>query len=250
MVSLLQIVRFLNKELNIRKISDSSKNGLQVKGKKEIKKVGFAVDGCLTTFEKAKRKRVDLLIVHHGIKWKPPKYKEVNENRENFLKKNRIALYGAHLPLDLNNKYGNNIQLCNILDLIKIKKFGKYHGFKIGYKGEFKKLMTINGIANILNRGLKTKCLICSFGKDLIKSIGIVSGGGAVAIEDAVKEGLDCFLVGDIRLSDYNRAKDFKLNMIVAGHYATETVGVKALMGLIKEKFDVETVFIDNIILL
>jgi len=246
MPSLLQIVRFLNKELNIRKIPDKSKNGLQVKGKKQVKKVGFAVDACLSTFEKAKKVGCDLLIVHHGIKWKKNKYKELTEKREKFLKKNKIALYGAHLPLDLHNKYGNNIQLCKLLELTKIKRFGRYHGFKIGYKGQFTKSTNINKITNILNKKLKTKCTVLSFGKKSIKSIGTISGSGSEAIEDVVKEKIDCFIVGEIPLNAYHRAKDYKINMIVAGHYATETLGVKALMPLIKEKFNIPTVFIDN----
>ena len=74
----------------------------------------------------------------------------------------------------------------------------------------------------------------------------MVSGAGASAIEEAVKLKLDCFLVGEISQSDYVRARDYKINLIVAGHYATETVGVKALMPLLKEKFNISTIFVDN----
>ena len=158
MVSLDKISKFLDKELRIKKIKDSSKNGLQIKAKKDIKKVGFAVDCCLSTFEKAKKAGVDLLIVHHGIKWRPQKYKELTEARTLFLKKNKIALYGAHLPLDAHKDYGNNIGLCRILQLKEIKKFGKYHGASIGFKGKFRKNKSLKEIANILNKNLKTRC--------------------------------------------------------------------------------------------
>ena len=240
------IVRFLNKELNINKIKDSSRNGLQIRIKNDIKKIGFAVDGCLSTFEKAKKAKVDLLIVHHGIKWKPQKYQLINKKREDFLKKNKISLYAAHLPLDVNYKYGNNVGLCNIFGLINIKRFGRYHGFKVGYKGSFKKVMNITQISNMLNKKLKTKCRIFPFGNKQIKTVGIVSGSGADVIEDIIKERLDCFLVGEIKLSDYHRARDSNLNVVVAGHYATETVGIKSLQSLLKQKFKVETTFIEN----
>jgi len=246
MAKLSQIKNFLDKELKINKIKDSSKNGLQVKCKNEVNKIGFAVDGCLSTFELAKKAKVDLLIVHHGIKWKNQKYPKLAKKREEFLKKNNISLYGAHLPLDAHYKYGNNIGLCKILDLVKTKKFGVYHGSKVGYKGIFNKPVTINYISNILNKELKTKSKIYPFGKQKIKSIAIVSGGGASSTEEVVKENIDCFLVGEIDLGTYNRAKDYKLNVITAGHYATETFGVKALMKPIKEKFNVQTIFIDN----
>lgn len=246
MVEINSIVRFLNKELKIKKIKDSSRNGLQVKGKNEVRKVGLAVDACLTTLKKVKKAKVDLLIVHHGIKWKPQKRKEVNDKREKFAKKNKISLYGVHLPLDSHYKYGNNIGLCNILELIKTKKFGKYPEVKVGYSGEFKKPVGINRIKDILDSELKTKCMVYAFGKKNIKTIGIVSGGGLFGIEDALKEKLDCFLTGDMNLGAYHWAKDAGLNLVIAGHYATETVGVKLLMKLIKEKFDVNTIFIEN----
>ena len=246
MAKLSSIKRFLDEELKIKKIKDSSKNGLQVKCGLEVNKIGFAVDGCLSTFEKAKKLKVDLLIVHHGVKWKNQKYPKLAKKREEFLFKNNISLYGAHLPLDAHNKYGNNIELCRILDLVNVKKFGAYHGSKIGYKGFFKKPLSLNYISSLLNKQLETKCSVYSFGKKKIKSIAVVSGGASSSTEEVVKEKLDCFLVGEIDQGTYCRIRDYKLSVITAGHYATETLGVKALMPLLKEKFNISTVFIDN----
>lgn len=246
MAQLNDIVKFLNKELRIKSIKDSSRNGLQVKCRNEVNTIGFAVDSSLSTFEKALRENVDLLIVHHGIKWKPQKYFEVTEKRINFLKKNKISLYACHLPLDAHSKYGNNIMLCRVLDLTKIKKFGKYHGESVGFSGELNRELDIYEAAEILNIRLNTNCKIFDFGKRRVKSIGIVSGGGADAIEDAVKEKKDCFLTGEIGLGEYNRAKDFGLSMIVAGHYATETLGVKALMPVLSKRFKINAVFIED----
>jgi dinuclear metal center YbgI/SA1388 family protein len=246
MVSLSKIRTYLDKELNIKKIKDSSKNGLQVKCNQEVKRIGFAVDGCLSTFIKAKKLKIDLLIVHHGIRWKPQKYKEITKKREEFLKKNNISLYGAHLPLDAHENYGNNIELCRLLNLKKTKKFGRYNGFKIGYNGIFNKPVSIGYISDKISDSLKIRCNVYSFGRKKIRSIAIVSGGGASSIEEAIKKNLDCFLVGEIDQGAYCRIRDYKLNVITAGHYATETLGVKALMQPLKEKFNVQTIFIDN----
>ncbi len=247
MAKLISITRFLNKELKIRSFQDSSKNGLQVKAKKEISKIGFAVDACLSTFEKAKKEKAGLLIVHHGLFWKGLKDKTgIKKKRINFLKKNKISLYACHLPLDTHPRYGNNIQLAEILDLRNIKKFGKYHGKTIGFQGEFKKSVTISKIADILNKKIKTKSRIYQFKKNKIKTIGIVSGGGSEDLEEAFNKKLDCFLTGEMPHFSYNLAKDLKQNIILSGHYETETVGVKALMPLLKQKFDVKTIFIEN----
>jgi putative NIF3 family GTP cyclohydrolase 1 type 2 len=94
---------------------------------------------------------------------------------------------------------------------------------------------------------LKATCRVLGFGKKSIRSIGIVSGGGGSILTDVVKEQLDCFLVGEIDLAAYNAAREYGMNLIVAGHYATETVGVRALMPLVSETFPVDTVFVEDV---
>jgi len=242
------IAGFLNKTLRVGKIKDASKNGLQVRSRKrgEIGTVGFAVDACIATFEKARKLGVELLVVHHGIKWIPQKDRVLETLREACLKKNNMALYVAHLPLDLHEKYGNNMQLARLLGLSRLNKFGRYHGIKIGYAGTFGSAVKLVDVAAQVGRQLRSTCLVLPFGKERIRSIGIVSGGGGCILPDAVREKLDCFLVGEADLAVFNAARDQRMNVIAAGHYATETVGVKALASLIKEAFGVKTVFIED----
>ncbi len=242
------ITVFLNKTLRVGKIKDASKNGLQVRSRKsgEIGTVGFAVDACITTFERARELGVELLVVHHGIKWVPQKDRGLVMLRETCLKKNKMALYAAHLPLDLHEEYGNNMQLARILGLGRLNKFGRYHGIKIGYAGTFVSVVKLTDVAAQVGKQLRSTCFVLPFGKERIRSIGIVSGGGGSMLPDAVREKLDCFLVGEVDLAVYNAAKDQRINVIAAGHYATETVGVKALAPLIKEVFGVKTVFIED----
>jgi dinuclear metal center YbgI/SA1388 family protein len=163
-----------------------------------------------------------------------------------FLKNNNVALYAVHLPLDLHEEYGNNMQLARFLDLGRLRRFGRYHGIKIGYAGTFRTATSPAALAALVRSQLRSACRVFPFGKDRIRSLAIISGGGGGMLNDAVKEKLDCFLVGEIDLAVYNAAKDHGINLIVAGHYATETVGVKALMPLIGETFGVETVFIED----
>lgn len=242
------VVEFLNDELRVKKIKDASLNGLQVRSRNTsgISKVGFAVDACISTFEKAKQLDVDLLVVHHGIKWRPQKDRDLETRRTAYLKKMDLALYAVHLPLDLHDVYGNNIQLSRMLELQRVRKFGRYHGIKIGYAGDFGKSVSINAIAATINKHLKTASRVFPFGKERIRSLGIISGGGGSILKEAVQERLDCFLVGEIDLAVYNAAKEYRMNLIEAGHYATETTGVKALMPLVRDVFGIETVFIDD----
>ena len=238
----------MNKTLRVGKIKDASVNGLQVRSRKsgEIRRVGFAVDACISTFVKAKKLGVELLVVHHGIKWRPQKDRDLETGRAAHLKKSNMALYAAHLPLDLHEEYGNNMQLFRMLGAQGPRRFGRYHGIKIGYAGVFNKATTLDTLASVLNETLDTSCRVFRFGNKRIRSIGIISGGGGSMLKDARDDRLDCFLVGEIDLAVYNAAKEYGMNLIVAGHYATETVGVKALMPVVRDTFGVETVFVSD----
>lgn len=242
------IAGLLNETLRVRKIRDASVNGLQVRQRTsgEIARVGFAVDACSSTFEKASRQNVGMLVVHHGIKWRPQNDRELAERRMALLKKFNIALYAAHLPLDLHEEFGNNIRLCRMLGVLDPRRFGRYHGIKIGYAGTFEGQKSLSGLARTLRRGLGSACRVFRFGKDRVRSIGVVSGGGGSMLRDAREAKLDCFLVGEIDLAVYNVAREYGMNLIVAGHYATETVGVRALMRPVGDAFGVKTVFIDD----
>lgn len=242
MVKLNSIVRFLNKELKVRKIKDPwSKNGLQVKSSTEVKKVGLSVDACMDVFEKAKKSNCDLLIVHHGLL--KPKQKDTAgliKSGMRFLKKNKISLYVSHLPLDKHKKYGNN---SNILRMIGLEPKASFS--EVGYL-TYSKNRNIDSIAKELGRKLKARCKIWRFGKSKIRKIAVNSGYGGSEVDIAIKIGADLLIVGELSHGSYLRAKDGKLNVILAGHYKTETIGVKNLGKLLNEKFGLKTVFIDN----
>lgn len=242
MVKLNTLVKFLNKELKIKSIKDESINGLQVRASENISKVGLATDACMDIFEKAKKLGCELIIVHHGIFWK--KYKEYTDlikRKVRFLKKNKVSVYAAHLPLDKHFKYGNNSNLFRMLNVEPKELFGG-----VGYLGYFENPRSVDSVTKEFEKKLKTRCKVWKFGKTRIKKIAIVSGYGASEIPEAIKKKVDLFIVGEASHGSYLRAKDGKLSMIIAGHYKTETVGVKALGPLLEKKFKLKTVFIDN----
>ncbi len=242
-----EIARFLDRTLRVAAIRDASQNGLQVRSRRaSARRAGFAVDGCLSTFAKAERLGIDLLVVHHGIKWRPQKDRDLARRREAALRKAGIALYAAHLPLDRHETYGNNAVLCRMLGLGDLKRFGRYHGIAIGYCGAMERAVRLEDLNDLLDRRLHTACRVHRFGTGRVRTVGVVSGGGGGLLHEAVRAGLDCFLVGEIDLAAYNAAREYGMNVIVAGHYATETVGVRALMPLVRETFGVETVFVDD----
>lgn len=229
---------------------DASQNGLQVAcSKKPIKKVAFAVDACLDNFQKAAQLNADVLFVHHGLFWG----KSLTITGQHYVRikeliQNDIALYAVHLPLDADVNYGNNAGLARNLELKNIQAFRNYAGIQIGVKGEipedYKDGITIEELISKLFPGGEKAQTILPFGKELIKTVGIVSGEGSRSLSDAIAENLDCFITGEIKHKNYHEALEHKINLIAGGHYQTETVGVKLISEKLYEDTKIETVFI------
>lgn len=239
------ITRFLNNELDIKRVKDSSKNGLQVKGKTNVNKIGFCVDACLESFKKAKKQGCDLVIVHHGLLWKgKEKYPDLKKKRIAYLKKNNLSLYAAHLPLDKHPVYGNNMQLARLFGLKEIKPFAKHNSQFIGYYGKLNK--NANSFVKEVNKKLQTKSVAHMFGAKKTKVVGVVSGAAPEHVVDCHNLGIDTYLTGETSHLAYNVNKELKMNVIYAGHYKTEGIGLKAIMKLLNQKFKIQCVFIDN----
>ncbi|MBU0460516.1 MAG: Nif3-like dinuclear metal center hexameric protein [Nanoarchaeota archaeon] len=243
MITAKEINNFLNEELNINDIEDTSSNGLQIENNGEIKKIGFAVDACLETFQKAVQLGCQMLIVHHGMIWEGLKYIKGDTYRKiKYLIENNLAVYASHLPLDRHEKYGNNAELARILELKTIKPFGYHNNRTIGFMGETE--TTLTKIKETLEKNnMKTTTL--NFGPEQIKKVALVSGGGSKELYQAIAVGADLYITGESLHFTYHTAKENKINVIFGGHYQTEVWGVQALIPLLKEKFNVETEFID-----
>lgn len=243
MITAKQIAEFLNDELKTTEVEDSSNNGLQVENTGEITKIGFAVDACMETFEKAVAAGCQMLIVHHGMIWEGIKYIKRNTyNRIKYLIKNNLAIYASHLPLDMHNEYGNNIKLALLLNLQNLQAFGYLNGKAISFIGDTN--ATLETIKDILQKeGMKVT--VFANGPKQIKRMALLSGQGKAEVYQAVSAGADTYITGELAYSYHHVSKENKINIVCGGHYATEKYGVKALMPLLKEKFNVEVEFID-----
>jgi dinuclear metal center YbgI/SA1388 family protein len=249
MAELKDITSFLNDYLKIREIKDISRNGLQVKGKKEIAKIAFAENASLDVFQIAKKEKADLIVVHHGILWKREKNPvsgRVTQKRIKFLTDNNLALYAAHLPLDKHKLSGNCAQLLKLIGAELKGSFGEYHGEMISWYGTFKKPMPARTLVKKIEAGLKTKTVSYLYGPEKIKSVAVCSGaGGHSILLEAMDKKFDLYFTGE-SFDCKTLVKDANFNVIFAGHYTTETLGVWALMELLEKRFKIETVFIDD----
>ena len=247
MSSLDKTVEFLDTYLEINAVKDSSWNGLQFEGSPEVKKIGYAVDAGVETFLKAASLKCDMIVVHHGQFWsnQNPSYKNWSKKRLDILYSNNISLYACHLPLDRHRVVGNNAQIIKLLGGSITKEFLFQEGKNIGWIGKLKSQQTLNNIVRTLKTKLNSEPKVLSFGKKKVKTVAVCSGGGGYGgFYDALNEGVDLYITGDA-IEIFYTAKDSEMNVIFAGHHATETIGLEALKKVVDKKFGTDSVFID-----
>jgi dinuclear metal center YbgI/SA1388 family protein len=247
-VALTDLVNYLDDYLDLASVPDypDAWNGLQVENGGTVRKIAVCTDACQATFEAAAGLGADLLLAHHGLFWgkgitplTDRRYRRVRQ-----LITTDIALYAAHLPLDAHPEVGNNIELARGIGLNVEGRFGEYEGHAIGFWGE---LHVARGeLSARLEKLLGSEPFLIAAGPEQVRRVGIVTGGGASMISQARDAGLDTFVTGEGPHHSYFDAQEWELNVFFAGHYATETLGVKALARHLAEKFGLDWEFIDH----
>lgn len=253
-----EICKFLDQLLTPERYNDSAINGVQVESmnlntekpnsNSNTVTVAFSVDAGLSCIESATKAKADLLIVHHGLFWgeSQPVTGSYAQKLLNLLSHN-CTLYASHLPLDGHLDVGNGAELLRAIGAKDITPFVFYKGAYVGAQGRLEKPLPIESITEKAKtfEGC-TNITTLPFGARTISTIGCVTGSGTFGMTEAQKLGLDLFLSGEPKHEAYHLAKERGISAIFAGHYATETFGLRALQRLIEEKFFVRTVFIEE----
>ncbi|WP_251342561.1 Nif3-like dinuclear metal center hexameric protein [Haloplanus halophilus] len=226
---------------------DASANGLQVGRREgEIERVALAVDAAEATIEAAVERDADALLVHHGLAWGGfDRLTGLHYDRIEPLVRNDVALYVSHLPLDGHQELGNAAGVADVLGLDDRAPFGSHGPEVVGTRGRAADPYAVDDLAALLDRELDTETRVLGFGPEEITDVGIVTGSGADWIEEAAAAGLDALVTGEGKQQAYHEARDRGLNVFLAGHYATETFGVRRLGDLIEE-WGVETTYVEH----
>jgi dinuclear metal center YbgI/SA1388 family protein len=246
MASLPEIIRYTDKYLRLREIGDwpNALNGLQIENSGRVTKIGAAVDASTRVLSEAAKKDVDLLVLHHGLFWKGLKPITGALRRQlRFAFENDIALYSAHLPLDIHPKIGNNAQLVAALGLKPTKPFLEEKGQPIGLKARSSLLREelVRKLRNVVGGPVKA----FNFGPKKTKLIGIITGGAGSEIYRVAQEKIDTFVTGEAPHWAAVAAEELGMNLLLGGHYATEVFGVQALAAHLSTKFSLPWEFID-----
>lgn len=247
MSDLSEIVSYLDTELRLDEIPDypGALNGLQLAGSGGVRKVAAAVDASLPVVRKAAIAGADLLVVHHGMFWSGAQVitGAMHEKLKTAMDGD-MAIYSAHLPLDVHPRFGNNVLLAEALGLSGMEPFHHYQGIQLGLKSRFE-----GSLSDLLDRAeevLGGAVHVCPGGADEAGVVGVITGGAGSEVATVAREGIDTFMTGEGPHWSFPAAEESGINLVYGGHYATETFGVKALATHLAGKFGLDYEFIDH----
>lgn len=236
MVARKEILDWCDSTLQVRAFSDYTPNGLQVEGKDNVHTVVTSVTASLAAIEYAVAKRADMLLVHHGMFWKsePVVIAGWKKQRIATLLQHQINMAAYHLPLDAHPELGNNAQLAQLMGWSVEKMTGEQNLLNIGCLSE---TQTLEKFAEVLNKKLGRQPLVIGNNKKYLKKVAWCTGGAQVFFQQAIDEGVDVYVTGEVSEAQYHLANETGVVFVSAGHHATERYGVLALGEALKKEF-------------
>jgi dinuclear metal center YbgI/SA1388 family protein len=222
-------------------------NGLQLDNSGRVTKIAAAVDACEAVIAMAVERGISLLLVHHGLMW-DQHCRAFTGARYRKLKlaiHGDLAVFASHLPLDAHPEVGNAAQLSRAIGLHGIEPFFPFKTEPVGMRGEVETSLAdlTDRVRAAVGDGAVT---LCAAGPDQVRKVGVVTGGAGSEVAEIARSGVDTFITGEGPHWSFTAAEELGLNVIYAGHYATETFGVKALATHVAKKFELPWEFIDH----
>ncbi|TVR52407.1 MAG: Nif3-like dinuclear metal center hexameric protein [Gemmatimonadales bacterium] len=240
------VFAFLEDLLQVRDFPDYSGawNGVQVQPPRTLNKVAVAVDASLATIQGAVEVGADLLLVHHGLFWDPdPRLVGPRFERIKALLEGEVGVYAVHLPLDAHPEVGNAAELAREVGVHLEGRFGEGKGVEVGWWGVAG--ASREAFHQEVARVVQGPVRLIPGGPAQVGRVGVVTGAGGNFIRDAAEKGLDTLLTGEGPHHTFVEAMEYGVNVLYAGHYATETWGVKAVARRLEERFGLPWHFVD-----
>jgi dinuclear metal center YbgI/SA1388 family protein len=238
-----EIIAFCDEFLDVGSYPDYGPMGLQVVGADDVAKIACGVSVSRELFERAAEAGAQLVLVHHGLFWEkePRVVGPVMRERLRALFDADLSLVAYHLALDAHPEVGNNALLCDELGVEREARFAD----GLGFGGQLSRPVPVSELAERVQELLGRMPLVFSYGPEVVERVAVCSGGAARYLAPAAEEGYDCFLTGEADEPTKHAAKEAGLHFIAGGHYATETLGVRALTEKLAGRFDLAWEFVD-----
>lgn len=201
---------------------------------KEITGVVTTLDVTDSAVDKAIESGANVILSHHPFIFKPIKSLGDTPLSKRIAKliKADIAVLSYHTRFD-SAKGGMNDRLAELLGLENSLPFGLKGGIAMGRIGEVEEC-TSEEFAGKVSKALSTDVILYK-GKERIKKVAVLGGGGKDFIHTAYTLGADAMVTGDISYSVMNEEIDYNITMIDAGHFGTECIAVDIFAEILEE---------------
>ncbi|MDT8446755.1 MAG: Nif3-like dinuclear metal center hexameric protein [bacterium] len=243
-----EVIKFCDQLLKIQEFKDYCPNGMEVEGDgREVRLVALGVSLTSELIEQALDLGAELMITHHGILWdgNDPRVVGPFARKLRSLLVSGVAAASYHLPLDYHPQLGNNAQLAEALGMQDLE-------WVLGDSGRPMLLMgrpaynQKQSLTERLTETLGRAPVWLDFGPKQIERLAICSGGAQKYFEAAVAAGAQAYLTGEGSEFNFGQAQDAGAHYIAAGHYATETLGIKALGAYLEQELGLKTQFLQT----
>lgn len=224
-------------------------NGVQVENEGPVTRCAVAVDASLATIQGAVDAGANLLVVHHGLFWSgvQPLRGRIHR-RYKLLLGHDVAVYSSHLPLDLHPTLGNNHLLAAELGLQPAAGFARFQDIRVGVMGD-SDIETEALVARLRALAAREGGTLNAVGVEpgrRTRRWALCTGAGASSdtLREAAAAGVDTLIVGEGPHHTGVEGPELGIAILYAGHYATETFGVRALGAEVERAFGMPWSFI------
>jgi dinuclear metal center YbgI/SA1388 family protein len=238
---------FLDRLLPPAAVDDYCPNGLQVEGRRDVRRLVTGVTASQALIDAAVEAGADALLVHHGLFWKG------DSGRLTGYRRTRVArligadlnLFAFHLPLDVHPELGNNTRLGLQLGIERTGSLDRAGLLAIGdLPARLTGPTTLGAFSAQVAQALGRVPLVVGDPAMPLRRAAWCTGGGQRYIEDAWPHA-DVFITGEVSEQTVHVARECGIGLICAGHHATERYGVQAVGEHLAREHGLEHRFID-----
>lgn len=242
-----KLAAYVDELLEAQAFQDYAPNGMQVRGRRPVRRLVSGVTACQALLDEAVRLDADAVLVHHGYFWKgeSPCVTGMKAERLRTLLTHDMSLFAYHLPLDAHGEFGNNVCLGRDLGLTVTGTFetGTYR--PLGMVGELPEPVPLEAFAERVHAALARRPTVVAGGDHPVHRVAWCSGGAQGFIDRVASLGVDLYFSGEISEPTVHTARECGVHYLAAGHHATERGGARALGEHLATRFGVEHHFVD-----
>ena len=216
--------------------------------KQEVKKIMVALDPFESVCKEAADWGADLLVTHHPVIFQPAKSVTDDDGVGRALLqliRSNISAINAHTNLDCAPGGVNDVLAATV----GLKDADVLHPNGLDAEGRPWGLLrhgtvdeqTLESFLVQVKSALGCEGLRYADGGKPVRHVAVGGGACAGALREVADTGCDTFVTADVRYNQFWDAKELGVNLIDAGHFATENPVVAVLAGKLQAAFpDIE----------